>query len=78
MVWEKGFTLRLANGCTYTPDWACLLNGVLQFHEVKGEKAWDDAIVKLKVAAATFPCFEFYLQDKPYATAHWREQRVLP
>lgn len=75
-IWEKGLCFRLANGCVYWPDWACFGGGVLECHEVKGKKAWDDSIVKLKVAAATYPQFEWYLQDKP--DGQWREYRVLP
>lgn len=55
--------LRLANKTSYTPDFLVLLaNGELEVHEVKGSLAIfaDDAKVKFKVAADTFP-FRFLL-----------------
>lgn len=75
-IWEKGLSFRLANGCVYWTDWVVWDGRKLICHEVKGKKAWDDAIVKLKVAARTFPQFEWFLQDK--LDGQWREYRVLP
>lgn len=48
-------TLKLADGCRYTPDFAVLrADGIMEMHEVKGY--WtDDARVKVKVAAEKFP-----------------------
>ncbi len=84
------FTLRLADGVRYTPDWVTLTHeaaarfgplldiaesmvlrapipaGFLdgfEAHEVKGGHIWDDARVKLKVAASQFPC-RFVLGQK--------------
>lgn len=52
--------LRLADRTFYTPDFFVVLpDGEVQVHEAKGFMQ-DDAAVKLKVAAATFP-FAFYL-----------------
>lgn len=51
--------LRLADKTFYSPDFM-VQNSTLEieFHEVKG--FWeDDARVKIKVAAATFPLFRF-------------------
>lgn len=50
--------LRLADKCFYTIDFLVMLkNGQLECHEVKGY--WtDDALVKIKAAAAKFP-FKF-------------------
>lgn len=57
IVWYtfEGVTLKLADGCRYTPDFAVLrADGQLECHEVKGY--WtDDARVKIKVAAEKFP-----------------------
>lgn len=57
IVWYafEGVTLKLADGCRYTPDFAVLrADGVMEMHEVKGY--WtDDARVKVKVAAEKFP-----------------------
>lgn len=54
----EGVTLKLADGCRYTPDFAVLrVDGVMEMHEVKGY--WqDDAKAKIKVAADKFP-FKF-------------------
>lgn len=55
--------LRLAPRTTYTPDFAVERFGLedLEYYEVKGPRAWDDAMVKLKVAAAMFPKNRVYL-----------------
>jgi len=51
----EAVTLKLADDCRYTPDFAVMLrDGSLECHEVKG--FWrDDARVKIRVAAAKFP-----------------------
>ena len=64
-------TLKIANGCRYTPDWVAYAHistaptsrlRALEFYEIKARKMiWDDAIVKLKVAATKYPYFKFYL-----------------
>jgi hypothetical protein len=61
----EGVTLKLADGCRYTPDFLVMLkDGRLEAHEVKGH--WqDDARVKIKVAAAQYP-FRF-IAMKPRA-----------
>ncbi len=48
-------TFKIAERCRYTPDFDVQLpDGTFEFHETKG--FWeDDARVKIKVAAATFP-----------------------
>lgn len=48
-------TLKLADGCRYTPDFVVINRELeIEFHEVKG--FWqDDARVKIKVAASKFP-----------------------
>ena len=60
LLWRyEALTLRLAKKTTYTPDFYTLLpDGRVVLHEVKG--FWrDDARVKIKVAAQTFPELEF-------------------
>ena len=53
--------LRLADKTFYTPDFMVLTREwIIELHEVKGFME-DDAAVKLKVAAETFPCFRFLL-----------------
>lgn len=54
----EAITLKLADGCRYTPDFAVMRqDGVIELHEVKGSKAifQDDAKVKIKLAAKLFP-----------------------
>jgi len=54
----EGVRLRLAKQTTYTPDFIVMnADGTIECHEVKGAKAifWDDAKVKVKVAAEMFP-----------------------
>jgi hypothetical protein len=72
---------QLANGVTFTPDIFCFhwpdIEGPATptAFEVKGRHAWDDAIVKLKVAASAYPEVRWVLVWKPGAT--WSEQKVL-
>jgi hypothetical protein len=56
----EGIKLRLADNTFLTPDFAVMLaDGRMQLHEVKG--FWtDDAKVKTKVAAESYP-FEFVI-----------------
>ena len=60
LSWFKfeGVKLRLADNTFYTPDFAVMqANGQIELHEVKG--FWqDDARVKIKVAADSYP-FKF-------------------
>ena len=56
-------TLKLAHDTRYTPDFFVVeRDGTISFYETKGFFR-DDAKVKLKVAAASFP-FKFYLVEK--------------
>ena len=51
----EGVKLRLADACFYTPDFAVMLSdGRMEMHEVKGFFT-DDARVKIKVAAESYP-----------------------
>lgn len=62
ILWYRfeGLKLRLADNTFYTPDFFVMLaNGELEAHEVKGFYT-DDAKVKVKIAADTYP-FRFYL-----------------
>ncbi|MGP1363603.1 DUF1064 domain-containing protein [Neisseria sicca] len=57
ILWYRfeGVKLRLADKTFYTPDFAVMTaNGTMEMHEVKG--FWqDDARVKIKVAAESYP-----------------------
>lgn len=73
-------TIRLANGVRYTPDmfafsWPSDRGSCPTAWEVKGKHAWDDAIVKLKVAATSFPEIRFVLVWKN--GGEWRQQEVM-
>jgi hypothetical protein len=58
--YEK-ITLKLANDCRFTPDFLVInRDDELEFHEVKGGLIREDAAIKLKVAASSFP-FRFKL-----------------
>lgn len=71
-------TLLLANGCKYTPDITGFGDkaGEINAWEIKGKHAWEDAIVKLKVAAREWPSIHFYLMWKENGI--WQTQYVLP
>lgn len=72
----EAITLKIGERCKYTPDFALVTHdGDLRFIEIKGTKAKrsgngktyyakDDSIVKIKTAAAQFPCFHFELKWK--------------
>lgn len=52
----EGYSLKLAEGCRYIPDFAVeLQDGRLEFHEVKGAFIFSKALTKPKTAAELFP-----------------------
>ena len=58
----EGKAFELAHRCSYTPDWYVVrADGGIECHEVKGAHVWDDARVKLKVAARLNPEVKFVL-----------------
>lgn len=73
----ESVTLKIANGCRYTPDfWAVDTRGTTRYYEIKARAMiWDDAIVKLKVAAAKYVNCEFYLCA--WGAEGWAIQRVI-
>lgn len=80
---EQSVRLELANGCTYTPDFLVAddvpfapIGLAVEAYEVKGKHAWDDAIVKLKVAARAYPWIAFYLAHK--SNFMWVLEEVQP
>lgn len=66
----------LANGVTYTPDFICIDGNKLSAIEVKGPHAWEDAIIKLKVAPTIYPWIRWFMvwKDK----GQWHTQEALP
>jgi hypothetical protein len=79
-VEREGVTLLLANGVRYTADFAVFNPaGDLVLYETKGKKFWDDAIVKLKVAALRYPKIAFWLTSPADRTlSTWKLERVFP
>ena len=73
----QAVTLKLANGVRYNLDFFVFDAGIMIAYEVKGPHAWDDAIVKLKVAAAAWPEIKFNLAWKDKKLG-WRGQPILP
>jgi len=64
--------LRLAKKCFYTPDFGVLYKDrSFHLYEVKG--FWrEDARVKLKVAAQSFPMFSFHAVTR--TKSGWRQE----
>jgi hypothetical protein len=75
-VYTFPFNLRLAGRTFYKIDFGAVIEDghTWDLFEVKGGHAWDDAIVKLKVAAERYPAFRFYLVKRPKKT--WTMQHV--
>lgn len=60
--WFEAVTFKVAHDTRYTPDFLVqLMDGTLECHEVKGFRR-DDAMVKIRTAAAMFP-FRFVLVE---------------
>lgn len=77
VVWSayEGITLRLGNDCRYTPDFALMRrDGSMELHETKGFMR-DDALVKIKVAAAQYP-FKFVLVRRE--KGNWSMTEIKP
>lgn len=71
----EAIKLRLAAKCFLTPDFFVLnAAGAVEIHEVKGAHIWEDARVKIKVAAAKFTCWKFYLAQ--YKAGTWTVDEV--
>lgn len=69
--------LSIGPDCRYTPDfsvWASHLFRTI-LYEVKGPHTWDDAIVKIKTAAAQFPMFDFIIVTEG-EDGLWNYQKV--
>ncbi len=60
----EAITLRLAGRCRFTPDFLSeprWQGDKFTFVETKGPYAREDSLIKLKVAAETYPCFRWLL-----------------
>ncbi len=66
LAWKfEAVTLRLADGCRYTPDFMVVwLDGSLTFCEVKGGYIHDDSLVKWKLAVELFPWFRWEMWQR--------------
>jgi len=73
----QAVTFRLCNGARYTPDIVSINYPRAVAWEVKGPWATDDAVVKLKVAAAMFPGVGWWLAWKD-KSGQWQTQEILP
>lgn len=76
---------RLGNGVNYTPDFTASswpddfsdLGFKETAWEVKGKHSWDDAIVKIKMAATVWPEINWWFCWKD-ERGQWKLQLVLP
>jgi hypothetical protein len=68
----------IANGLRFTPDWtASYWDGRVETAwEVKGPRAWDGALDKLKMAATAWPEVRWILVWKEMG--QWQSQEILP
>lgn len=76
----QALTLKIANGCRYTPDFsvAGFHDGApenVECYEVKGFMR-DDAAVKIKVAATAYPWITFFLVTRGNFDS-WNLQKIL-
>lgn len=71
----QALRFKLANGVTYTPDLTGWVGTHLHAWEVKGpQKIWDDAVVKIKVAAAVWKDVSWWMIWKE--DGRWLRQRI--
>jgi len=68
-------TLKLADDCRLTPDFAYITNGMFYLVDVKGFQR-EDALIKMRVAARMFPWAQFLIVKK--TKTGWDEKRVKP
>lgn len=57
----EALKFRLADNTFYTPDFMVVYPEHIEFHEIKGMPATDDAIVKFKVVAEMYPQFRWLM-----------------
>lgn len=71
----QSITLKLGDDCRYTPDFVTLRDGSLVVWEVKGFFR-DDAKVKIKAAARSFPFFNFIVVTRKSRTRPFVEHHI--
>lgn len=75
LIHSQSITLKLANGCRYTPDFVVMAGRPVAY-EVKGFMR-EDAAVKIKVAAAAYPWIQFFLVWRKGRASAWQFQEIL-
>lgn len=65
----EALTFRLANRCSYTPDFLVITPEEIQVHEVKGGYVREDGLIKWKMTAAAHPEFRFFMCK--YTNGKW-------
>lgn len=74
----QNITLKIADDCRFTPDFNYLAeSGVMIFVDVKGFQR-EDALIKIKVAARTFPQFGFVIVKRAKTIGGWEETEIKP
>jgi len=66
-------TFKLGDDCRYTPDFIVIRKTGAIAYEVKGFMR-DDALVKLKTAARSYPFFKFIVVTK--SGSQWSEKEI--
>ena len=77
----EAIKLRLANGTFYTPDFTVNVERCprhVQFHEVKGPYAQEDAKIKFKMAAAKFHMFAEFCYITKGHDGSWNIETYVP
>lgn len=82
-IYTQAVTFALGNGARYTPDFVVRSNdslgSMLIAYEVKGPHMYEDARVKLVVAARAFPWVHWRLAyEKPPRSGQFVIEEVLP
>lgn len=70
----QSIRFKLSTGLHYTPDFFSLAK--LTAWEVKGKHAWEDSLVKLRMAAKVWTSVKWFLVWKENGS--WQSQLVVP
>lgn len=71
----QSIRFKLSTGMHYTPDFFSFRQ--MTAWEVKGKKAWEDSLIKLRMAAKVWLYIRWVLVWKD-ERGQWQEQHVLP
>ncbi len=75
-IFPQAIRFKILNGSTLTPDFVVFSQPV-RCYEVKGKFAWEDSLIKIRVAAKEFPMLEWVLVWKDDDGA-WQKQLIIP